>query len=177
MLELRFMHTGKPVALLDLPARVGRAKAAREVGDTIEGLIAFLDELGGDPDLEADADLEPSGDEQDTSWPEWHTRGRDKLYDQAEAPRTGPAWRAIHEDDEDDDPREDDDEDMCLAGDDRVAGGLVVLGALGFPRQQPSYPGDAEDAEREGIALDPLEMRLEGAPISFDKVREARHGD
>ena len=99
MLDLRVMSGAEALPLFDLPAAFGREQAARALGDTIEGLITFLDDLGGDPDLddseagngmvddrgrflgdvpaEQDEDREPDGDAQgDQSWPEWHTRGR-----------------------------------------------------------------------------------------------------
>lgn len=52
MLELRIKQGRRHVPIFDLPAYLGRAGAAQELGDTIEALIAFLDDLGGDPDLE-----------------------------------------------------------------------------------------------------------------------------
>jgi hypothetical protein len=45
----------------------------------VERLIALLDQVDGDPDLEGDEPPESNGDEADTSWTEWHTRGRHKL--------------------------------------------------------------------------------------------------
>ena len=56
MLELRIMNAGTAMPLFDLPAALGRRQAAKGIADTIEGLIAFLDEIGGDPDLEANGD-------------------------------------------------------------------------------------------------------------------------
>lgn len=106
MLELRIMQGRRAVPLFDLPTRLGRVKAAQEIGDAIEGLIAYLDDLGGDPDLEdsetgssmvderghfigadhpvygyaaseQDEDREPDDDAQgDVSWQEWHQRSR-----------------------------------------------------------------------------------------------------
>lgn len=70
MLELRIINAGQTFPLFDLPMHLGRARAAREIGDTIEGMIAFLDDLGGDLDLEDGGDDEPSGDEADASWTE-----------------------------------------------------------------------------------------------------------
>ena len=68
MLELRIIAAGAAVPLFDLPAAIGKHEAARGIADTIEGLIAFLDELGGDPDTE------PNGDELDG------TAGEDDFY-------------------------------------------------------------------------------------------------
>jgi hypothetical protein len=52
MLELRVKQGRRSVPIFDLPAALGRAQAYRELGDTIDGLISFMDDLGGDPDLE-----------------------------------------------------------------------------------------------------------------------------
>lgn len=66
MLELRIIEGKRSLPIFDLPAMHGHAAAVREVGDTIEGLIAFLDELGGDPDLEPNGDeLDGNGSEDD----------------------------------------------------------------------------------------------------------------
>ncbi|MET3824574.1 hypothetical protein ABIC16_000267 [Sphingomonas sp. PvP055] len=56
MLELRIINAGTAMPLFELPAALGRRRAAREIGETIEGLIALMDDLGGDPDLEANGD-------------------------------------------------------------------------------------------------------------------------
>jgi hypothetical protein len=61
MLELRIINAGQALPLFDLPMHLGRRRAVREVGDTIETLISYLDDLGGDPDLEEDADEEGPG--------------------------------------------------------------------------------------------------------------------
>jgi hypothetical protein len=169
MLELRVMNDGQSLPLFDLPAAYGREKAARELGDTIEGLIAFLDDLGGDPDLEdshdqeADtSDWEPDDDAQgDIAWTEWQTRGRHKAdRNGAEIMARGRYGSQLHEDDEDDDPDtgvEDDpqgfdpEEDMCLAGDDRVASGSCTGASL---LCEDTGPGDADDAEREQLLHD-----------------------
>jgi hypothetical protein len=169
MLELRVMNDGQSLPLFDLPAAYGREKAARELGDTIEGLIAFLDDLGGDPDLEdshdqeADrSDWEPDDDAQgDIAWTEWQSRGRHKAdRNGAEVLARDRYGNQLHEDDEDDDPDtgiEDDprgfdpEEDMCLAGDDRVASGPAAGLGMGWGTDGP---GDADDAEREQMLDD-----------------------
>ena len=46
------------VTPFDLPALLGRKGAAREIGDAIDALIALMDDLDGDPDLEED---DPAG--------------------------------------------------------------------------------------------------------------------
>ena len=56
MLELRIINAGTAMPLFYLPAALGRRQAAKGIADTIEGLIAFLDDLGGDTDLEANGD-------------------------------------------------------------------------------------------------------------------------
>lgn len=117
MLELRIVSGNATLPLFDLPAALGRSKAAKEIADTIEGLIAFVDELGGEPDLEAGGDDEEDGTHADLSWPEWHTRGRRKLTAvEAETVSHGPAG-TIHEDDEDDDPSEEADDDSSVEDD------------------------------------------------------------
>lgn len=58
MLELRIITGAATVPLFDLPALMGRTGARREIGDQIESLIAFMDDLDGDPDVEDATDLE-----------------------------------------------------------------------------------------------------------------------
>jgi hypothetical protein len=52
MLELRIKQGRRHVPVFDLPAYLGSDDARREIGDAVDTLIAFLDDLGGDPDLE-----------------------------------------------------------------------------------------------------------------------------
>lgn len=91
MLELRIKQGRRHVPLFDLPAVLGRSAAAQELGDTIEGLIAFLDDLGGDADLEQTRDeddwIDHAGDgpgcplsdpdvcaaDVELTYPEWQT--------------------------------------------------------------------------------------------------------
>lgn len=54
MLELRILNGAQALLLFDLPVLLGRKGAAKELGDQIETLIAFMDQLGGDCDLEED---------------------------------------------------------------------------------------------------------------------------
>lgn len=71
MLDLRIIADGNALPLFDLPALLGRKKAAKEVGDQIEALIAFMDALAGDPDLEDDTEdfgAEEAGE--DGTWAE-----------------------------------------------------------------------------------------------------------
>lgn len=171
MLELRIINAGKALPLFDLPMHLGRQKAVREIGDTIEGLIAFMDDLGGDPDLEdshdqeADmSDYEPDDDAKgDISWTEWHTRGRHKAQHGREAIRGRSGWTA-GEDDEDDDPDTsvedhpqgfDPEEDRCPAGDDVVIAGPVQERGYWLTRHRSFYPaghdiGSEDDTEHSG---------------------------
>lgn len=155
MLDLQIIAKGAPVPVFDLPAMLGRADAAREIGDAIEGLIAFMDDLTGDPDLEADlSDYEPEDDAAgDPSWPEWHTRGGHKLQrtqgDHHEPIYGLSGWKA-GEDDEDDDPAEEDGEDRCEAGDDMIVSGAASR--KGF--HVDGGPGDEVDAEETWIEPD-----------------------
>jgi hypothetical protein len=133
----------------------------QKLASFIEVAISLLDTLDGDPEAEpatwteagnrnthADLpdDLELSGDEKDTGWTEWQSRGRHKQtaggYEQADQ----------HEDDEDEDPDTsaedasegfDPEEDMCLAGDDRVMSGPVSL----YGNRVDTGPGEADDGE------------------------------
>lgn len=58
MLELRVISGTQAVPLSYLPSLMGRRSARTEIGDQIESLIAFMDVLDGDPDLEDATDLE-----------------------------------------------------------------------------------------------------------------------
>lgn len=131
MLELSIKQGRRYVPLFDLPTRLGHHVAAKEIGDTVEGLIAFLDDLGGDIDLEDNGDAEHDGTEAgDTSWTEWHTRGR--LKD-----NPGVMCRDGRQCLED---MEDDDNDTCLAADD--------IGTASTPWHcNDGGPGTPEDAE------------------------------
>lgn len=135
MLQLKIKTGRKHIPIFDLPAALGREGAYQEIGDQIDALIAFLDDLGGDPDLEdseagmstidacgrllpgqyvgsQDEDREPDDDAQgDQSWIEWHTRGSRKTDRGAEPLGRNIDGQPLREDDEDDDPAEQDDHD------------------------------------------------------------------
>lgn len=96
MLELRIIAAGRPTPLFNLPAIVGRREAYREIGNQVDALIAFLDDLGGDPDLE------PCG------------AGEDLGTDIQATAKMGFAG----DDPQLDDCREIDDDDCCSARDD-----------------------------------------------------------
>lgn len=83
-----------------------------EIADAIEVLMEMLDKLGGDPDLEDNADLEHDHAElADITYTEWHTRGRHKLIHKGA--ECGPtAYGRMHEDCEDDDPAEEDGDEL-----------------------------------------------------------------
>lgn len=95
MLELRIIAGGTPMPIFDLPAALGRRGAAREIGDTIDSLIAFMDDLDGDPDLEGD-DTEDSFALSGLALSASHGAG---------CPIADPG-SGYYEDDEDDDPVE-----------------------------------------------------------------------
>ena len=118
MLELRILNGAQALPLFDLPAVLGRRRAAREVGDQIEALIAFMDELGGDPDLEDGGDMEPDGtDLGDQAWPEGVRQDRFGM--------TGMYGRYLED-------AEEDDSDCCTAGDD--VGSSETTGFAAGPR-------------------------------------------
>ena len=78
-----------------------------EIAEAVEIMIDVLDMIGGDHDADAEDDdpAEPTGDEADASWTEFHTRGRHKL--------AGGMSEPFHaqEDAEEDDPAGQCDED------------------------------------------------------------------
>lgn len=148
MLELRVKAGRRVLPIFDLPAALGRREAAREIGDQIDALIAFMDDLSGDPDLEADmSDFEPDDDggRGDVSWTEWHTRGRHKTDQFGSEARAGqPGRYYLQEDDEDDDPTEanGDERDANGSEEDFMVHTLLGSGGIGCP---VSDPGEAED--------------------------------
>lgn len=180
MLDLQILAQGQHVALFDLPAVLGRSGAARELGDTIESLIAFMDDLGGDPDLEdsetgsamvdasgrffgecppeQDEDREPDDDAKgDLSWAEWHTRGRHKLDGfGGELLSRDRYGNPFGEDDEDDDPDtsvEDDPRGFDPEEDMCLAGDDRVSSGSCTGAMllcEDTGPGDADDAEESG---------------------------
>lgn len=56
MLDLRIIADGQPLSPLELVMKMGRPAAAFEIGEQIEALIATLDQLDGDNDIEANGD-------------------------------------------------------------------------------------------------------------------------
>jgi hypothetical protein len=148
MLELKIKQGRKHVPLFDLPTYLGREKAAREIGDTVESLIAFLDGLEGDPDLESyDAEddfvLAPKAintaierphtdiETDAAAWVEWDTMKPSQR-------RQGATVLLGHEDDE-----EDDDSGQCT--EDEISAGIVF--GKGSPGCSISDPGGTVDGE------------------------------
>lgn len=159
MLQLQIIAGAQSLPIYDLPAALGRRGAAKELGEQIDLLIAFLDELGGDPDLEDSHDAEADDTDAETrTYPEFHTLDR---VDQRAGRIMGRAMPGIeqHEDAEDDDPREDDDEDCCIAGDDHIAAGRSPAGQyLANLAGWTDDVGDDDDAE-------PLHCQLRGGSL------------
>ncbi|WP_267395273.1 MULTISPECIES: hypothetical protein [unclassified Sphingomonas] len=146
MLELRILTGATALPLFDLPAALGRRQAAKEVGNQIDALMAFLDDLGGDPDLEDGHDAEAdNSDAENCSYPEWHTLDR---ADHRAGRFLGRPLAGGYptEDIEQDDPGEDDDSDRCTAGDDHMIAGPVAMREWW---QDARNPGDEIDGEIE----------------------------
>ncbi|MDR6850370.1 hypothetical protein [Sphingomonas sp. BE137] len=158
MLELR-IPGGAAVPLFDLPAMLGRQGAAREIGDTIESLIAFMDDLGGDTDLEDDERgavlMHSSGI--DASFDHWRPSAEVPILDEEDGDEED------HNGAEDDfcahhgdgpgcpiaDTGEDSEDDRCAAGDDHMIAGPVVMRAQWeqFGRDSALDHEDAEDGD------------------------------
>ena len=134
---------------------------AAQVAALVEQLIAELDRRDGDTDVELNGDEEDDpGDLKDTAFPEWHTRGRHKLYGGKWEHPNGMGEHVAQEDSEDDDPDTsaedapagfDPEQDMCTAGDDGVFSGSATLHDV----MRPDYgPGDSVDEERDQMEQD-----------------------
>ena len=111
MLQLKIKAGRRHIPIFDLPAAVGRKAAYEEIGDQVDALIAFMDDLQGDVDLEDGGDDEPDTDAMgDQSWPEWHTLPAQQRRTGNSRGKTLPeSWFTPLEDDEDSDPPEDSD--------------------------------------------------------------------
>ena len=59
MFDLCVVAGGRAITLDEALVRLGEPRAFREIGELIETLIAKLDEIAGDPDVE---EADPSGD-------------------------------------------------------------------------------------------------------------------
>lgn len=110
MLELRIIAGAQAITPFDLPALLGRKGAARELGDTIDALIAFMDDLDGDPDLE-------ETDAEDSFAP--------SLRALAFAHGAGCSISDAGGGDIVDQPH-DEEEDRCAAGDDMIEAGPIL---------------------------------------------------
>ena len=138
----------------------------------VEALIAELDKREADPDLEDSdpccthvnergnsiligghdfptEDDEHDGTEADNSYAEWDSLHSNIRRNGGIDGKTADSWASyVPEDAEDDDPREDSDPDRCLAGEDWIGSGGVVISALGFGDGTSLYEVDAtEDME------------------------------
>jgi len=126
----------------------------RALAQTIDSLIAVYDAVSGDPDLEDGGDDEPTGDEADTSYPEWHTRGSHKLAG-GDAEMRGSM---VHEDAEDCDPAEQDDdsgqfdEDGVNTCTPREAMGYALGDGAGCPIADPGgCQHDGREHDQDGL--------------------------
>lgn len=154
MLQLKIKAGRKHIPIFDLPAALGRRAAYEELVDQVDALIAFMDDLQGDVDLEDGNDDEPDTDAMgDQSWPEWHTL---PLQQRRTGNTRGKAlpecWFTPLEDDEDSDPAEDGDSDYCLAGEDRITGGSVADPDLFRVSRGVGDETDDEDPDYAGSA-------------------------
>lgn len=164
MLDLKIKSGRRYVGPADLVRVLGFERALMELGDMVEALIAQIDIIEGDPDVECNGDLEPDDDAKgDPSWPEWHTLSH-KLSARGATPMGHTPWGGIsHEDDEDDDAAEEDDPSgQC--DEDGVNTVLAHTIAYDGPGCEISDPdGAVDDAgcdeEREGEALPILDWR------------------
>jgi hypothetical protein len=98
MLDLRIITGATTIPIYDLPAALGRHAAAKEVADQIEALMAFLDDLDGDPDLEEGNDLEQDNSDCEAGgWPEDQLMyGTNAVYGNDEQEDDLPAVRQRH---------------------------------------------------------------------------------
>jgi hypothetical protein len=130
---------------LDVVLAVIPALPAPLLARMVEHAIERLDQLDGDPDVEANGDELDGCPEEDPIFPAPGVRGFDFL---------GAAGDPDDAEDDDPDTSVEDDpqgfdpeEDMCLAGDDRVASGSCTGAGLAC---EDTGAGDADDAEMDG---------------------------
>lgn len=70
MLDLRIIADGQPLTALELVLKLGKPAAADEIAAQIEALIATLDKLDGDTDVELNGDeLDGNGTAEDEFYP------------------------------------------------------------------------------------------------------------
>lgn len=141
---------------MNVRADITASTARRSIEDAIERLLAVLDSMEGDPDLEA------NGDEHDASWPEGYT---------------GTNFGAACEDDEDDHDAEADKADaepeLGWTEDIDQAAAMLVQG-IGTESGEP-FLGWSEAEAEAGVGPTGCEFAV-GPPLSFEGggVREAR---
>jgi hypothetical protein len=131
----------------------------RGVAEAVDRLIDLLDRRAGDTDLEEIDEREPDCDGKgDVAWPEWHTRGRQKVVDRLAGfhepmPQHAGVGMA-QEDDEDDDPREDngDERDGNRSEEDFMVHNTYYPQGPGCPVSDPAGDRD-EDLESGGHCL------------------------
>lgn len=166
MLELRIITGKTAVPLFDLPALMGRSGARQEIGDQIESLIAFMDDLDGDSDFEDALDTED--DE-----PTFYARvagndgpgcsiadvggcehdGREPSWTEASSLRGNVVAGSICDDDEDNGDREGVDDDTEPNGDEQDTGNgedEILAGLFGYrdgPGCPVSDPGGGTEGE------------------------------
>ena len=131
MLEMKIRAGTRYVGAAQLVHTIGAARALEKLSDMVEALIAQIDMIEGDPDLE-ETDAEDAfafsslalhfargpgclaSDAGDIGWQEWHARNRHKVDAYGGEPMPKGPWGNIgQEDDEDDDPREEHDADSA----------------------------------------------------------------
>lgn len=162
MLELKVQTSRRRyVAPGDLVRVLGAERALVELGDMVEALIAQIDLLAGDPDLEetdAEDSFTPPADALDrvdgagcpvsdgagdVSWNEWHTRRRLSSSGYAhETIGVRPHGDHAHEDDEDEDAAEDDDPSgQCDEDGINTVREAAYSSAAGCPISDPDQEG------------------------------------
>ncbi|MFZ2996271.1 hypothetical protein [Sphingobium sp.] len=139
MLQMKIKAGRRTVVPGDLPSILGAQRAYREIGDMVDALIAQMDMLAGDCEMEdGDDDHCAAGDDTgsalrvtqhhdprddddcETSYAEWHTLHPSRRSAGAIDGRMLNEWEAGHDDDEDDGTLEGngDEQDGNMAEDD-----------------------------------------------------------
>lgn len=183
MLEMK-IQTGlrRYVAPADLPRVMGAARALAELGEMIDHLIAQVDMIEGDADLE-ECDVEdsfvmsgdairfakgcgagcPVADAADPAFPEWHTmRGASKGQ---------PMPVMHHDDDEDDDPSGQCDED----GVNTSLAFLWERGGAGCAISDTDYAVDDQRCDDDGRSgAFPAYSENQGEPLPWSPADDLR---
>lgn len=192
MLEIK-IQTGRRryVAPADLVRVLGAERALTELGDMVEALIAQIDMLAGDADMEETAaedsfappayavcfadgpgcavsdSGEYAGDETDVSWSEWSGRPKRSAKAYLHEPiGCHPSGRAADEDEEEDDPSGQCDEDGI-----NTSHGAADSRAAGCPISDPDQEGKYCD----GQPLAVLSWGMDQSePLPFDPTADRR---